>query len=250
MSVRIYTSRNILNWPQGTNMSNSDIIGLLHATAVDDHNNDLTNRIIVTGNNVNSQKLGQYSLDLSVTNDDGETDHKKIEVDVIPNHGNTPQKRRRLKHWRIIFVLLLLLILGISLKACSDRHQEQQANNAEQSSQIADNSSAISNLATKNSQLQQEEKKLNRVINQYQNDHDQNELNSQLAGIRQDIDSIKSTTNLNSNDSDYAQQLTNAANQVQQSPSQARQIISNLTGNDNAIQSKWNQFVSWLQSQY
>ena len=57
MSVHISTTRNLLNWPQNTDLSDYQILNRVNAIATDDDGSDLTNAIKVDANNVNWHRL-------------------------------------------------------------------------------------------------------------------------------------------------------------------------------------------------
>lgn len=254
MSVHISTTRNLLNWPQNTDLSDYQILNRVNAIATDDDGSDLTNAIKVDASNVNWHRLGSYTLYLYVDGKYG-SDQKEISVDVIPsnnkNSHRTQKKKtknsnqKRSKKWLIIgLIALILILLGFGLNSCQRDNDKNQEIQDSQSSKIAQNSSSIDSLNNKNKNLQEQINALKNADQSYQNDHNQTKLENTLDQIKAQNEKLKDQLN----NRDY-QNLTNATNQLANNPdSSSNQYLDALEhGNNN--NNKVTQTFSWLHNQ-
>lgn len=244
--------RHYLDWPLGQSIVNSELINQFGIKATSD-GRDLTDKITFNLTQVNINQQGEYPIAVTVMDSDGQTASDHLTLNIKPreqvqsqsnrSHQSTaPRKHHR--GWLVALIILLAITVGWWAVSAHNRNQNQQANNAEQSSQISDNSSSISELSSDNQKLAEQVAALRGAARQYEKDHDQQELQNHLNNISNQNQQIENQLNSNSAKqklNDIDQTIT----QVQQDPDNATSTVNNLKNKDGFSQI-WDNITSMM----
>lgn len=257
MALTITTVRQYLDWPLGQTINQEDLKQQLGVHATGSDGADLTDKVLFNLTQVNINQQGEYPVVLSVMDATGQTAQTSVTLDVRPMRAQstaptqpasqstnpaTPKKKHGWLWGLIAVVVIICLLWGWT----SHRHQrqDQAANNAQQSSQIADNSSSVAKLSGDNQKLANQVAELRGAVKQYQHDKDQAALNQRLDKIESQNQQLNSK--VDDSTKNRLNQVTNVVEQVRQDPDNGVQIVNDLK-NESGFKDIWNNISSMVQ---
>lgn len=253
MALTITTTRQYLDWPLGQTINQEDLKHQLGVHATGNNGEDLTSKVVFNLTQVNINQQGEYPVVLSVMDATGQTAQTSVTLDVRPLRHQSTQptnptpapKKKRVWLWALLAIIVIICLLwGWS----SHRHQQQEqaTNNAQQSSQIADNSSSVAKLSGDNQKLANQVAELRGAVKQYQHDKDQNALNQRLDKIENQNQQLTNQVD-NSSTKNQLNEVTNVVEQVRQDPDNGVQIVNDLK-NQSGFKDIWNNISSMVQN--
>lgn len=257
MALTITTVRQYLDWPLGQTINQEDLKQQLGVHATGSDGADLTDKVLFNLTQVNINQQGEYPVVLSVMDATGQTAQTSVTLDVRPMRAQstaptqpasqstnpaTPKKKHGWLWGLIAVVVIICLLWGWT----SHRHQrqDQAANNAQQSSKIADNSSSVAKLSGDNQKLANQVAELRGAVKQYQHDKDQAALNQRLDKIESQNQQLNSK--VDDSTKNRLNQVTNVVEQVRQDPDNGVQIVNDLK-NESGFKDIWNNISSMVQ---
>lgn len=257
MALTITTVRQFLDWPLGQTINQEDLKQQLGVHATGSDGADLTDKVLFNLTQVNINQQGEYPVVLSVMDATGQTAQTSVTLDVRPmrtqstaptqlasqpTNSTTPKKKHGWLWGLVAVVVIICLLWGWT----SHRHQQQDqaANNAQQSSQIADNSSSVAKLSGDNQKLANQVAELRGAVKQYQRDKDQAALNQRLDKIENQNQQLNNQ--VDNSTKNRLNQVTNVVEQVRQDPDNGVQIVNDLK-NESGFKDIWNNISSMVQ---
>ncbi|KRL27886.1 hypothetical protein FD27_GL000628 [Limosilactobacillus frumenti DSM 13145] len=247
--------RQTVDWPLGQTLTDQELVNRFGIQATSNGNN-ITDKVTFNTTQVNVNQMGQYPVAVTVMDSMGQTASARLTLNVVAqrgttiinNNNNAPAPSNNKKHYGLWIALAIIIVILLAWWGISahNRNQAQEANNAQQSSQISDNSSSINKLSSDNQKLARQVAALRAAAKQYEKDHDQAELQNRLNDISNQNQQIQSQLH-----SDSAQQklqdINQVVNQVQQDPSNASSTVNNLKNKD-GFDELWSSITSQVQS--
>lgn len=245
--------RHYIDWPLNQSLNDQALINQFGIQATSGSRN-LNDKITFNLTQVNTNQQGEYPVSVTVMDSDGQTATDRLTIHVVPqrsaannqttNNYNQPAKKSHKGLWIALAVVIVILLAWWGISA-HNRNQAQEANNAEQSSQISNNSSSINKLSSDNQKLAQQVAALKGAAKQYEKDHNQQELQQRLTTISNQNQQLESELH-----SDSAKQkltdINQTITQVQQDPSNATSTVNELKSKDGFDQ-LWSSITSQVQ---
>lgn len=251
MPASITTTTNQVDWPLNQPLDRERLFAALGLRAVDEHGQDITDRVAINDRQLDLATAGSYPLYLTAVTPVGQqlSQQVTIRVGMSRHEGTSPtqlpvQKKRH--HWALITLgtLLALVVILFGIHAVN-------ANRAAQNAQSAQTSSQISSLQHQTGDLRDQLDQLKAAQRQYQQDHDQAALNQKLDQLQSDNQQLRNK--LGSQEQDDLNNLNNAINQVKNHPSQGATIVNRLDGESNNLTAYLTQLrdniQAWLNGQ-
>ena len=245
--------RQTADWPLGQGITDQELVNRFGIQATSNGSN-ITDKVTFNTTQVNINQTGQYPIAVTVMDSMGQTASARLTINVVAqrgapviNNNNNAAPANTKKHHGLWIALVIIIVIVLAWWGISahNRHQEQEANNAQQSSQISDNSSSINKLSSDNQKLARQVAALRAVAKQYEKDHDQAELQNRLTEISNQNQQLQGQLH-----SDSAQQklqdINQVVNQVQQDPSNASSTVNNLKSKD-GFDELWSSITSQVQ---
>lgn len=259
MAIKIITTKEQLIWPLNQPLSDHEVKQQLGAKVLNDAGQVVNADILVMDKSVDIHQPGDYLLTLVAEDADGHSALHQIQLQVMPQRqaatpksasepvqAPSPKQSRHSKRWLLLGgIVIIALVLGGVLRACQN-HEQQAINNADQSSQISQNSSSIKQLRGDNQKLAQQVAELRGATKQYQHDHDVQALQNTINNLKAQNQQLMSS--LSAEKQAKLQQVDQAADQIAQNPDQADQTLQQLK--NNGFNSMWDaistQVSQWL----
>ena len=242
-----------VDWPMGQTLTDQELVTRYGIQATSNGNN-ITDKVTFNTTQVNINQMGQYPIAVTVMDSMGQTASARLTLNVVTQRGTTvinnnnaapaPTNKKHRGLWIALAIIIVILLAWWGISA-HNRHQEQEANNAQQSSQISDNSSSIDKLSSDNQKLARQVAALRAAARQYEKDHDQTELQNRLNDISNQNQQIQGQLHSNSAQQKL-QDINQVVNQVQQDPSNASSTVNNLKNKD-GFDELWSSITSQVQ---
>lgn len=251
-----------LRWPQNQPLDDYQLVRQAQMRAYELQGNasiDLTSRISFNHGAVDIARLGEYQTVATVVDDAGNSAEYRVTITIVapqsmpqqgtqptqpqtPTTAPQPSKAHSKKPWLVACVILAVLLLGFfGLRSCHNQ-KAQQANNAAQSSQISQNSQSIAKLKRQNSATRNQLKALQQAVQDYQQDQNQQALQSQLNDLKAQNAALKTQVQTQL-DQQRLWNLNNAIDNISSHPDQAGRYLDNVE--DNAVFSTpWSDYLN------
>lgn len=239
--------RQTVDWPLGQTLMDQELVNRFGIQATSNGNN-ITDKVTFNTTQVNINQMGQYPIAVTVMDSMGQTASARLTLNVVAQRGTTVINNNNKKHhglWIALAIIIVILLAWWGISA-HNRHQAQEANNAQQSSQISDNSSSINKLSSDNQKLAQQVAALRAAAKQYEKGHNQAELQNRLNDISNQNQQIQGQLHSDSA-KQKLQDINQVVNQVQQDPSNASSTVNNLKNKD-GFDELWSSITSQVQN--
>lgn len=246
--INIHILKDIVDWPLHQGLNIEQLIkdyGLSVTETVNDNLIDLTDKVDFNLTNVDIDKEGQYPIQISVLDANGNAAQKVVEINIRPMREQKPNatttkeasakpesiKTKRNTHnkkWLLILLVILIVLLMIFGLRSFQKSQRQARIQSSQSSQLAQNSSSIARLDSQNQAMQNQINALNDAVSQYQNNQDKEALQSQIDQLKAQNQALRNSTRTHIMQA-RINGYNDALNSISSNPAKAQHYLNSLT---------------------